>query len=108
MFTQSSYTAQVMESLDVGGEIGLTVRAEDDMEGHTVKYSINHSFEDGDFFNINENSGLITLARSLDTDPPSNHDTFTFVVSHIMVRLHPHVVVTIPQHAIHGYFKHTS
>jgi hypothetical protein len=69
----------VSESLDVNGEIGVTVLATDP-EGHTVEYSIDQSFQDGDFFNIDTNDGVITLARSLDRDPPSGHDVFTFEV----------------------------
>ena len=69
-----------MENIDVGHEVGVTVLATD-AEGHAVEYSIDSSFQDGDFFNIDGNSGVITLARSLDRDPPSGHDTFTFQVN---------------------------
>ena len=79
-FVEEVYSASVSESLDVNGEIGVTVLATDP-EGHTVEYSIDQSFQDGDFFNIDTNDGVITLARSLDRDPPSGHDVFTFEVS---------------------------
>lgn len=81
MFAEAVYTATVNEDIDVDHSI-VTVEAMDDLEGHTIEYSIDNSFQDGDFFNINSTSGKITLARSLDRDPPLGHDSFTFIVSH--------------------------
>ena len=75
------YSTSISEDFDVNGEIGLTVRATD-AEGHMVEYSIDQNFQDGDFFDIDATSGVITLARPLDRDPPSGHDTFTFQVNH--------------------------
>ena len=75
------YSTSVSENFDVDGEIGLTVLATD-AEGHSVEYSIDQNFQDGDFFNIDATSGVITLARPLDRDPPSGHDTFSFQVNH--------------------------
>lgn len=82
MFAETVYTATVNEDIDVGHSIGVTVEATDDLEGHSIEYSIDNSFQDGDFFNIGSTSGEITLARSLDRDPPLVHETFTFIVSH--------------------------
>lgn len=82
MFAETVYTATVNENIDVDHSIGVTVEATDDLEGHTIEYSIDNTFQDGDFFNINRTTGAITLARPLDRDPPLGHETFTFIVSH--------------------------
>ena len=78
VFQQAKYTTAVAESLAITEQIGVTVQASDP-EGHEVQYSIDAEFSDGYFFNISEN-GVITLAQSLDRDPPFGHDMFTFMV----------------------------
>jgi hypothetical protein len=59
--------------------VGLTVAASDP-EGHEVSYSIDPGFQDGNFFAVSESDGIVTLAQSLDRDPPFGHDMFTFNV----------------------------
>lgn len=80
MFQGAPYSASVMESHAVDTTIGVTAMAADSVEGHTVHYSIDQSYRDGDHFDINETSGVITLAASLDADPPIGHATFVFHV----------------------------
>ena len=80
MFGASLYSATVPEDREVGQEVGVTVMATD-IEGHEIHYSIHPGYTDGEFFTINETSGIITLALSLDSDPPNSHDSFSFNVS---------------------------
>ena len=79
VFDPVSYTAAVPEDLTVAAEVGVTVQATDP-EGHAVVYSIDPEFQDGNFFAVSSSSGVVTLAQSLDRDPPSGHDMFTFQV----------------------------
>ena len=69
-----------MENHAVDDPIGVTAVAADSVEGHTIRYSIDQSYRDGDYFDIDETSGVITLAASLDADPPIGHATFIFHV----------------------------
>ena len=75
------YEATVPENHGVGADIGVTVSASDDLEGHEIEYSINNAFADGDFFDVGLSTGAISLARSLDRDPPNGHQEFTFSVN---------------------------
>ena len=79
-FEQPLYSATVQEDLAVGGEVGIAVVAIDE-EGHDVRYSIDPGYLDGNYFSVSDTGGVVSLARSLDRDPPSGHDTFTFIVS---------------------------
>lgn len=80
MFQGAPYSASVMENHVVDTTIGVTAMAADSVEGHTVRYSIDPNSRDGDHFDIGETSGEITLAASLDADPPIEHTTLTFYV----------------------------
>lgn len=76
VFAQVSYQAMILEDHAVGDSIGLTVSATD-QEGHSIAYSIDSH---GDYFDIGSSSGEISLARSLDSDPPTNHNSFFLTV----------------------------
>ena len=81
VFQETIYTATVGEDLGVGEDVGVTVLATDG-EGHEVRYSIHPGYQDGNHFSVSETSGVVSLALSLDRDPPSLHETFTFNVGH--------------------------
>ena len=80
VFQGAPYSVTVMESLAVNSEIGVTARATDPVESHAIQYTIDHAVRDGDHFDINEQTGVITLAGPLDADPPTGHSRFTFFV----------------------------
>ena len=69
-----------MESHAVNTAIGVTVMATDPIERHPIEYTIDHNVRDGDHFDIVVRTGVITLAASLDADPPTGHRSFTFFV----------------------------
>lgn len=76
---QQLYSATVDEDHIVGEAVGVIVEATDE-ELHGINYSIDFGFQDGSYFSVNSTSGVVTLAQSLDSDPPTGHDLFTFVV----------------------------
>ncbi len=51
-----------------------------DPEGHAVQFAISSTLPDGVFFNIDETSGVVTLAHAVDSDPPNNHAQLMFEV----------------------------
>ena len=79
VFVETLYETIVAEDLAVGQDIGVMVVATDG-EQHNVTYSIDSSFQDGSFFSVSSSTGVISLARSLDRDPPASHLMFTFAV----------------------------
>ncbi len=64
------YASTISESLAVGQAIRVTASATDP-EGHSVHYAISSTLSDGAFFNIDETSGVISLALLVDRDPPN-------------------------------------
>ena len=67
------YSATISESLAIGQPIGATAMATDP-EDHSVFYAISPALPDGAFFNIDETSGVISLALAVDRDPPSSQE----------------------------------
>ena len=80
VFSSTTYTATVAENLAVGTAIGITVSATDPEPGHTVTYFSVSSDTQSAFFHVDQTSGSITLAHSLDADPPTSHSSFSFRV----------------------------
>lgn len=80
VFSSPTYTATVPESQTVGSSIGVTLSATDPEPGHTVTYFSVSSDAHSAFFQIDQSSGSITLAHSLDADPPTSHSSFSFRV----------------------------
>lgn len=101
MFQGAPYSASVMENHVVDTAIGVTAMAADSVEGHTVHYSIDPNFREGDHFDIGVTSGVITLAASLDADPPIEHMTLTFYVRACVTLLNTLSITSIstPSHA---------
>ena len=85
VFSSTTYTAMVAESLAVGTAIGITVSATDPEPGHTVTYFSVSSDTQSAFFHVDRTSGSITLAHSLDADPPTSHSSFSFRVCYMCV-----------------------
>ena len=77
----ASYTATIPETQAVGSAIGVTVSATDPEPGHTVTYFSISSDTNSAFFHVDQSSGSITLAHSVDADPPTSHSSFAFRVS---------------------------
>lgn len=63
--------------------MGITAAATDP-EGHGVLYGISTNLPDGVFFNIDENTGVVTLAHAVDSDPPVSHTQLMFEVCLIL------------------------
>ncbi len=72
VFQGGPYSTSILESLAVNSPIGVTATATDP-EGHGVSYAISTNLPDGVFFNIDEMSGVISLAHVVDSDPPNSH-----------------------------------
>ena len=56
--------------------IGITVSATD-IEGHGIIYSLS---PDAIFFSIDETSGVLSLAHSIDVDAPGVSSPYSFMV----------------------------
>ena len=80
MFSPASYTVSITENLAVNSPIGVTVSATDPEPGHTVTYFTISSDTQSAFFHVDQMSGVVTLAHSVDADPPNSHSTFSFRV----------------------------
>lgn len=78
----TTYSATLLESHMVGTSVNLNspISATDLEMGHNIFYSISDSFDDGAFFSIDEVTGVLSLAHSLDADPPNSHSSFMFMV----------------------------
>lgn len=80
MFSPASYTVSIAENLAVNSPIGVTVSATDPEPGHTVTYFTISSDTQSAFFHVDQMSGVVTLAHSVDADPPNSHSMFSFRV----------------------------
>ena len=80
VFSATTYTTSIDETLDVGSSIGITVSATDPEAGHTITYFTVSNDADSAFFHVGQSSGVFTLAHAVDADPPSSHSSFSFRV----------------------------
>lgn len=78
----TTYSATLLESHMVGMSVNLNspISATDQEMGHSIFYSISDSFDDGAFFSIDEVTGVLSLAHSLDVDHPNSRNNLMFTV----------------------------
>lgn len=80
VFSSTSYSAAISETHVVGTPIGVQVSAIDPEAGHTVTYFTLANDADSAFFSVDQTTGIVCLANSLDSDPPTSHSSFSFRV----------------------------
>ncbi|XP_053322772.1 cadherin-7 [Spea bombifrons] len=74
VFSSRLYTMVESEAAKVGTSIGTVSAHDPDVANSPVRYSIDRNTDLERFFNIDANSGLITIARSLDRETNAVHN----------------------------------
>ncbi|XP_040209844.1 cadherin-7 [Rana temporaria] len=74
VFSQAFYTMVESESAKIGSSIGSVMAHDPDSTNSPVRYSIDRNTDLERYFNIDANSGVITIAKPLDRETNAVHN----------------------------------
>ncbi|XP_069076011.1 cadherin-7 [Pleurodeles waltl] len=74
LFTQPVYSMPASEAAKVGTSIGVVAAHDPDSSNSPVRYSIDRNTDLERYFNIDANSGVITIAKPLDRETNAVHN----------------------------------
>ncbi|KAG9479109.1 hypothetical protein GDO78_012655 [Eleutherodactylus coqui] len=74
VFSQKLYTMVESEAAKIGSSIGTVTAHDPDSSNSPVRYSIDRNTDLERYFNIDANSGLITIAKPLDRETNAVHN----------------------------------
>ncbi|XP_018426601.1 PREDICTED: cadherin-7 [Nanorana parkeri] len=74
VFSQAFYTMVESESAKIGNSIGTVMAHDPDSTNSLVRYSIDRNTDLERYFNIDANSGVITIAKPLDRETNAIHN----------------------------------
>ncbi|KAM5157665.1 cadherin-7 [Mantella aurantiaca] len=74
VFSQAFYTMMESESAKIGSNIGTVMAHDPDSTNSPVRYSIDRNTDLERYFNIDANSGVITIAKPLDRETNAVHN----------------------------------
>ncbi|XP_077348514.1 cadherin-7 [Lithobates pipiens] len=74
IFSQAFYTMVESESAKIGSSIGTVMAHDPDSTNSPVRYSIDRNTDLERYFNIDANSGVITIAKPLDRETNAVHN----------------------------------
>ncbi|XP_072267595.1 cadherin-7 [Pyxicephalus adspersus] len=74
VFSQAFYTMVESESAKIGSSIGTVMAHDPDSTNSPVRYSIDRNTDLERYFNIDANSGIITIAKPLDRETNAVHN----------------------------------